>query len=370
MSTEVDLDALLADLTDDLKTELASNPEVVDWSGNLDVSQLPITARRWVKVSDVVAVVADLKSSTQLGTGRRAASTASIYQAATGGVVNVYNQFDADFIQIQGDGAFALFWGEKRYERAMCAGITVRTFSADLVEQLEKKWSDLPETGFKVGVASGRVLTKRMGTPRNPAQQEPVWAGKPVNYAAKAAQSADRNQLIVTGSVWDRVQGNDYLAISCCCGAGGQPSLGIWDDVVIERLPESDPERQGRLLHAAWCSKHGAEFCAAVLAGKRTRSNADAARKSLEKSQWAKCCGARQRLSGPRGTPGGSGSAGDPVSGSEGSSAQGSRAQGGAFGSGSGCGIRARGRQGAPVRWEPGVRLEGTAAGGRLDQAG
>jgi class 3 adenylate cyclase len=287
VSPELDLDGLLGRLAGDTKTELASTPDVVDWSGSLDVAQLPIVARRWVKVPDVVAVVADLKSSTQFGTGGRyAASTASIYQAATGGVVNIYNQFSADFIQIQGDGAFALFWGEKRYERAMCAGITVQTFSEDLVKQLERKWDDLPETGFKVGVASGRVLTKRIGTPRNPAQQEPVWAGKPVNYAAKAAQSADRNQLIVTGTVWDQIQGNDYLAISCGCGASRTPSLGIWDDVVIERLPESDPERQGRLLHAAWCSTHGAEFCAAVLAGKRKRIDADAARQSLVKLQF------------------------------------------------------------------------------------
>lgn len=286
MSTAVDLDGLLEQLAGDTKTELASTPDVVDWSGSLDVGDLPIVARRWVKVPDVVAVVADLKSSTQLGTGRHAASTASIYQAATGGVVSIYNQFGADFIQIQGDGAFALFWGEGSYRRAMCAGITVRTFSADLVNQLEKKWDNLPETGFKVGVASGRVLAKRIGTPRNPAEQEPVWAGKPVNYAAKAAQSANRNQLIVTGTVWDRIQGNDYLAISCGCGANGEPSLGIWEDVVIDRLPESDDERDGRLLHAAWCGTHGAEFCEAILDGKTKRTDANAARLSLTKRQY------------------------------------------------------------------------------------
>ena len=103
-------------------------------------------------MTDVVAVVADLRNSTQLGTGgQHAASTASIYQAATGGVVGIYDQFDADFIQIQGDGAFALFWGEKRYQRAMCAAITVRTFSGDLIAQLEKKWPSLPDPVSRSG---------------------------------------------------------------------------------------------------------------------------------------------------------------------------------------------------------------------------
>jgi class 3 adenylate cyclase len=281
--TAVDLPGLLGELDDAVKTELASTPEVVDKGDDLDVGNLPITSRRWHKLTDAVAVVADLKNSTKLGTGKWAASTASIYEASTGGIVKIFDQFDADFLAIQGDGAFALFWGERRYERALCAGITVMTFSLDMVTRLEKKWSDLPETGYKVGVASSRLLAKRIGTPRNPAQQEPVWTGKAVNYAAKAAQGAGQHELIVTGSVWDIVEKNDYLAVSCPCGTG--PSLGIWADTEIERLPDGDPEAQGRLLTACWCHTHGEEYCAAVLDGKRKREDAEALRTALQASQ-------------------------------------------------------------------------------------
>jgi class 3 adenylate cyclase len=288
VTTEVDLQELLDTLTEDTKTELASTPAVDDWNGSLDVSSLPITARKWIKVPDVVSVVADLKNSTRLGTDKWAASTASIYQAGTGGVVKTFDQFGADFIQIQGDGAFALFWGDQRYERALCAAITIRTFSDDLVQRLESKWSAIEETGFKLGVASQRVLVKRIGTPRNPAHQEPVWAGKPVNYAAKAAQSADRHQIIVTGSVWDKISGNDYLTISCGCDSNGNPTnptTTIWEDMTIERLPEAEPEPVGRRLIAPWCKVHGPEFCAAILDGKRVRSDAAEARMSLLISQ-------------------------------------------------------------------------------------
>ncbi|SRR5712691_3300175 len=281
--TAVDLPGLLGDLDGAVRSELASTPEVVDKRDDLDVGDLPIVARRWHKVSDAVAVVADLKNSTRLGTGKWAASTASIYEASTGSIVRIFDEFDADFLAIQGDGAFGLFWGERRYERALCAGITIKTFSRDMVERLEKRWPDLPETGFKLGVASSRLLAKKIGTPRNPAQQEPVWAGKAVNYAAKAAQGADRHIMVVTGNVWDQVEKNDYLAISCPCGTG--PSLGIWNDTEIERLPDGDPEAQGRALTAAWCSVHGDEYCAAVLAGKRHRGDADNLRKALAASQ-------------------------------------------------------------------------------------
>lgn len=281
--TTVELSELLEELDGTVKSELASAPEVVDKGDDLNVEGLPITARRWHKLTDAVAVVVDLKNSTKLGTGKRAASTASIYEASTGGAVKIFDRFDADFLAIQGDGAFALFWGEGRYERALCAGITVRTFSRDMVQRLEKKWPDLPETGFKVGIASSRLLAKRVGTPRNPAQQEPVWAGKAVNYAAKAAQGADRDELIVTGSVWDVVQGIDYLAVSCPCGTG--PSLDIWADTVIERLPDGDVEAQGRVLTACWCDTHGEEYCAAILEGKRKRDDTKALQMSLQASQ-------------------------------------------------------------------------------------
>lgn len=280
----MDLKDLLADLAATTKGEFASMPEVADSGEEIDVSVLPITARKWIRVHDVVVVVADLKNSTKLGTGSKAPSTASIYQAATGAVVKVMDKFGADFVQIQGDGAFAIFWGEKRYERAACAGIAIKTNSLDLASQIEKKWPQKPETGFKVGIASGRVLVKRVGTPRNPAQQEPVWAGKPVNYATKAAQCAERHQMVVTGSVWDRFSANDYLTFSCDCS---EPKDSIWEDFTIDRLPNTDPEAHGRLLTSAWCDVHGEEYCNAILDGKKKRATVSSLREALPKVQMS-----------------------------------------------------------------------------------
>lgn len=280
MNGGIDLKELLNQCGANVKTEFASTPDVIDAGHDLDVSKLAVTARRWLKVTDVVAVMADLKGSTKLGTGRWAASTASIYEAATGNVVRIFDRFEADFLQIQGDGVFGLFWGDKRFERALCAGITIKTFSVEFVRQLEEKWSDLKgKTGYKVGVASSRLLVKKIGTPRNLAQQEPIWAGKAVNYAAKAAQGADSNQMVVTGTVWDRAAGNDYLAFTCPCGG---VSDSLWEDHRIERLPENDPEAMGRVLKSCWCNVHGAEYCNAILAGRKRRDHTDAARQVME----------------------------------------------------------------------------------------
>lgn len=269
---DFNLDDLLTNADSHVAGELATSPEVVDVGHDLDLSKVPIQARKWHKVRDVVAVVVDLKGSTQLGLNKWAASTASIYEAAIRPVVDIMVSHGADDIDIQGDGVVGLFWGDKRTERAVAAGISVQTFSGTkLVPRLIKKWPTLPATGFKVGIAASPPLVKRIGIPRTEHQEE-VWPGKAVNYATKAAQCADAHQLIVTKTVWDRISNNDYLTHSCGCPYGTVQAID-WQAKTIDRLATDETDRDGRLLVNMWCTEHGAEFCAAVLAGKTTRAD-------------------------------------------------------------------------------------------------
>ncbi|PYG98860.1 hypothetical protein CVV67_18490 [Arthrobacter stackebrandtii] len=267
----MDLDQLLDTVSKRTADRFESMPKVV-YKSSLDLANLPIDAKTWHRLDDLVAVFFDLKSSTNLEKGRRPASTASIYDAGVGGVVKILEAFSADFVDIQGDGGFGLFWGDTRFERAMCAGISIRTFSTDFTQKLEKKWPDAPSTGFKVGIASGPILVKRVGLPRHLDLQEPVWAGRPVNYAAKAAQQTDPDYLLVTGSVWDQIENNDFLAFSCGC-SGGQPDSAtpvlLWEERILDKIP--DDERFGQALKSGWCPSHGDEFCNAILAGETKR---------------------------------------------------------------------------------------------------
>jgi len=266
-----DLTTLLADVDDHVRVALDVPPAEIDRGDYLDVTQLPTEPRTWHKLSDTLAVLADMKNSTKLGKNKSTVATASIYDAATGGVVHVFSDFEADYIAVQGDGALALFWGSRRYERAVCAGITIKTFSADsLVPRLEKKWPDIAMTGLKVGIGNSPLLVRRIGNPRWGAP-EPVWAGHAVNYAAKAAQQASRHQMIVTAGVWNWISGNEYLTLPCPCLA---PIPPIWMDATIFRLPEGDPDRSGKLLLREWCPVHGPGYCAAVLAGQSARPDA------------------------------------------------------------------------------------------------
>lgn len=283
LTTEVELEKVLGDADKRVKEELGSKPDVKQVGHLLDVTDLPVAVREWAEVDEIVAIVADLKDSTKLGLGKHAASTASIYEAAVGPAVRILVDFEADDIDIQGDAAIGIFWGEYRVERAFCAGVTIKTFSQRHLEpQLEAKWSSAPKTGFKLGMAASRILVKRVGIPGKPDYQEEVWVGKAVNYAAKAAQCSDRREMWVTGSLWERLEGNDYIAYSCGCNTSdGQPSDVIWDEAEITRLPDGEEDRYGRNLKSMWCEKHGSDFCDAILAGETARSDVTNARAAL-----------------------------------------------------------------------------------------
>ena len=270
MTTEVSLGELNSSLNEKVTVEMNSNPDVEEVGTDFDKSKMPIEARRWLKVDDVVVVVADLKSSTLLAHDRKNGSVGAIYEAAIGGITQIFDAFNVDYFQTQGDGGVAIFWGVDRYERAICAAITLKTFSEDvLVPKLKSKFENLPETGYKVGMASGDVLVKMVGKPRDAELQTPVWARNPVNYAAKCAQQTEVHTMLVTASVWAWIQENEYLALTCGCNH--QVSHSLWKDKEISNLRPEDDDRFGRVLNSKWCANCGESFCTAILAGKTKR---------------------------------------------------------------------------------------------------
>lgn len=266
----IDLNVLLQDLDAHTRIELSSDPMVVGKGKRLDIRNLPLVGRKWRQVTDAMAVFADLKNSTRISIHRNAASAASLYEAATGGIVRIFDAFEANYIAIQGDGALALFWGARRHERAICAGITVKTFSEDsLLPVLTWEWNYFPQTGLRVGIASSSLLVKRIGIPHS-RSQEPVWAGHAVNYAVKAAQQADRHQLIITGAVWGWLSAGRHLALTCACAP---PITLSWQDVTIHQIPDCDADRNGKMLKSRWCAIHGADLCAKMLVGRQARAD-------------------------------------------------------------------------------------------------
>ncbi|MFB6825121.1 hypothetical protein ACFCXA_26480 [Streptomyces virginiae] len=251
--------------------QLKSTPEVVPTEGEIDASDLFINVPKWRKYPQVTCVFADLAGSTSLRKGKWEASTASIYEAAARPAVVILNDFGADFIDIQGDAAFGLFVGENSRSRAICAGITIKTFGEHiLLPALEKKWpNDPPKTGFKVGCAISDLLGKKIGI-SGTGHNAPVWAGRAVNYAAKCSQQARAHEMIVTKPIATAVRRNEYLFYSCECAEA--PSE-LWRDHNVEKVAETDSE--GLVLGSSWCSMCGDSYCENICNGLWKRADLD-----------------------------------------------------------------------------------------------
>lgn len=124
---------------------------------------------------------------------------------------------------------------------------------------------NVPETGLKVGMASGVLAVKKVGVR---GKTEPVWAERPVNFATKCAQKADANEVVVTDSVFRAFLDNDYVTHSCGCPRGVISEL--WSEAIVDKLPEE--HARCKALRTGWCKDHGDDFCRAILEGRKKRT--------------------------------------------------------------------------------------------------
>ena len=253
----------IEDLGSRVRTSLDTTVEMIDVTTFPAVDEMYVEVPKWHRVDDVVCVVADLKNSTKLNFDRYANSSAKLYEALTSNMVRAVSRFGPDFVDIQGDGLFALFHGTLNYERAFAAAISLKTFSErELVPQIEEKFPRMPATGLKVGMHASRVVVKKVGIRGT---NEPVWAGKLVNWAFKAAQAADAHELVVTEKVYRYFEDNTLVTDSCGCPSGVRSPL--WSDRQVDVLPETDA--RCRVLRSTWCVTHGDQYCKWILEGKK-----------------------------------------------------------------------------------------------------
>jgi class 3 adenylate cyclase len=96
-------------------------------------------------------------------------------------------------------GVFALFNSNQPY-RALAAAITFKTFAcSEFTPRIRKKTKQ--DVGSYLGIDQKMVLVRKLGLKRHADRTDrrnEVWAGKPVNMAAKLASISEDNQLLVS----------------------------------------------------------------------------------------------------------------------------------------------------------------------------
>lgn len=228
----------------------------------------------WLEIPDVICVYVDMVSSTKLSASLHPKSTAGVYQLFTGTAVRLFHEFDAPYIDVRGDGAFALFNSDQCY-RALAAAITYKTFAQKVfVPEVQKKTQ--MELGAHIGIDQSTVLVRRIGFrsvfSRTDRQNE-VWAGRPINMAAKLGSITRPGELLASDRFYKRIT-SDVARKSCGCSGGEYTGdkVALWTEVDLETDEEYSEHRElfdfSKMykLKSLWCPTHGQEYCADMLA--------------------------------------------------------------------------------------------------------
>lgn len=226
-----------------------------------DTREIPIQDKtRWFRIRSIICIYVDMLGSTQFSASTNESATAGAYQLFTGTAVAIFDSFEASYIDVKGDGVFALFNGNQAY-RALASAVTFKTFSKEEFVPKIKGATGIT-VGCHIGLDKKLVLVRKLGLKRyaeRSDRQNEVWAGKPVNMAAKLAARTVDGELLVSDRFYESIP-NEHARYSCGCNSGqtGQTKTLLWSPVDLTGDSKFD-FRTAYCLKSQWCSIHGSE---------------------------------------------------------------------------------------------------------------
>jgi len=223
---------------------------------------------KWYRVPDVVCVYVDMRNSTQLSATHHDKSTASVYELYTGTAVRIFNSFSPSYIDVKGDGVFALF-NKNEVFRAFAAAVTFKTFAQEsFIPMVRGKISEI-DIGSHMGMDQKTVLVKRIGirnSENTDTRNNEVWAGKPINMASKLASKSGDNQLWISNRLYEKFANKELVSQSCGCSNGqvtGQKT-NLWTEKDLTEDTNLD-FNTAYVLESYWCPIHGKDWCDKIL---------------------------------------------------------------------------------------------------------
>ena len=218
--------------------------------------------RHWLRIPDVTCVYVDMKGSTQLSAENNDTTTAGAYQLFTGTAVRLFHEFDAPYIDVRGDGCFALFNSDQVY-RALAAAVSFKTFAKEEFKGRIEEATGV-EVGCHIGIDRKTVLVRRIGlrmVEGRTDRQNEVWAGRPVNMASKLAAKTNDGELLISDRFYSQLK-DEHAKYSCGCPNGKK--ILLWAQISVKDDLKYDFDNAHR-LDSQWCVTHGSEYCEALL---------------------------------------------------------------------------------------------------------
>ena len=216
---------------------------------------------KWLKITDIICVFVDMKNSTKFSASHHAATTGRVYSLFTGTAVRLFKQFGASYIDIKGDGVFALF-NSNQVHTALASAITFKTF---IKEEFTTKVINKTrvDTGVHIGIDQATLLVSKIGLRKNKSRGDmhnEVWAGKAVNMAAKLSSLSCNNEIHVSSRFYSHIKCQKAI-YSCTC----KKPVKLWSAVDI-----ADDDRfsfdTAYVLNSCWCKTHGSEYLNEIIA--------------------------------------------------------------------------------------------------------
>lgn len=246
------------------ETDLFKNDvSITDRNTIPNTSDIPITKpTAWFRIKDVSCVYVDMIGSTKLSVQRRQKTMAKIYRLFTETIIRIFHEFDSPYIDVKGDGVFALFNYNQVY-RALAAAVTIKTFvEKEFIPRVENIGQDDEKNiGAHIGIDRNTLLVRKFGLKKNDDRddrQNEVWAGKTVNMAAKLASRSESGELLVSDRFYSQITDN-LVRKSCPCS--GTSELWKKIDINDEKFDFSTIYK----LESIWCQEHGVEYCEKIL---------------------------------------------------------------------------------------------------------
>ncbi|HYX38823.1 MAG TPA: adenylate/guanylate cyclase domain-containing protein, partial [Oligoflexus sp.] len=199
----------------------------------------------------------DMKGSTKLSASSKPKSTAKAYRLFTSTAVKMFHEIDARYIDVKGDGIFALFDSNQLYT-ALASAVSFKTFCDEVFVSNIRTVSD-QDIGVHIGIDTKDVLVRKLGLKRKNERsdrQNEVWAGKPVNMAFKLASLSDGT--IMASDRYHKLLKDEKSLFSCGCPNNEKTEL--WSEIDVSSHGMFDFTKAFS-LKSSWCKTHGREFC-------------------------------------------------------------------------------------------------------------
>lgn len=220
----------------------------------------------WLEIPDVIACFVDMEGSTNLSATANPKTTAKAYRYFTNTAIRIFDDFNADYIDVRGDGVFALF-NNDRPHTALAATVSFKDFVKKEFSPRIRKMTDL-SIGGHYGIDRKTVLVRKLGlkiVKGNLHRQNEVWAGKPINMAAKLASRSRNGEIWVSKRFHECLSGENAL-MTCGCVGGqyvGQRNV-LWSEMSVEDDDRFDFDT-AFVLKSDWCERHGKAFCKSIV---------------------------------------------------------------------------------------------------------